>query len=97
MHLDVRTVASPLARSRVGLVVPRHQRSAVDRNKLKRRLRELVRTRLLPVIAGAPTADVVIRARREAYGATFAALGEDVRTVAERLIGAGVAEPETKA
>ena len=94
MHLDVRTAASPLARSRVGLVVPRHQRSAVDRNKLKRRLRELVRTGLLPVIVGAPPADVVIRARREAYGATFAALGEDVRTVAERLVG--VAEPETK-
>jgi ribonuclease P protein component len=95
MHLDVRTAASPLARSRVGLVVPRHQRSAVDRNKLKRRLRELVRTTLLPVMGGAPVADVVIRARREAYGATFAALGEDVRTVAERLVGA--AEPETKA
>jgi ribonuclease P protein component len=95
MHLDVRTAASPLARSRVGLVVPRHQRSAVDRNKLKRRLRELVRTTLLPAISAAPAADVVIRARREAYSATFAALGVDVRTVAERLVTA--AEPETKA
>jgi ribonuclease P protein component len=95
MHLDVRTTASPLVRPRVGLVVPRHQQSAVDRNKLKRRLRELVRTTLLPVISGAPTADIVIRARREAYGASFAALGADVRTVAERL--ASAAEPETKA
>ena len=95
MHLDVRVIASPLARSRVGIVVPRHQHTAVERNKLKRRLRELVRTELLPAVAGAASADMVIRARREAYGATFAALGMDVRAAAERV--AGVVEPETKA
>jgi ribonuclease P protein component len=58
---------------RVGIVVPRHKHSAVDRNRLKRRLRELVRTRLLPALDGLG-GDLVIRARAEAYGDSFAAL-----------------------
>ena len=44
----------PLSRlPRVGIVVPRHQHSAVDRNRLKRRLRELVRLELLPALRDA--------------------------------------------
>jgi ribonuclease P protein component len=82
MHLDVRIVASPLGHPRVGVVVPRYSRSAVDRNRLKRRLRELVRTRLLPVLA---SVDVVIRARPDAYAASFAALGDAVDRAAVQL------------
>jgi len=78
----VRTVASPLGHCRVGIVVPRHKHSAVDRNRLKRRLRELVRLRLLP---GAPSHDVVIRARREAYDARFEQLARDVERAAREL------------
>ena len=63
MHLDVRVLASPLAFPRVGIVVPRHKHSAVDRNRLKRRLRELVRLELLPVLRAASALDVAIRAR----------------------------------
>src|ERR1700750_212122 len=71
VYLDVRILASPLGVSRIGVVVPRHQQSAVDRNRLKRRLKELARIDLLPSLrCGAPT-DVAIRARREAYGAEF--------------------------
>ena len=62
--------------------MPRHRQTAVDRNRLKRRLRELVRTQLLP---GAPPADVVLRARREAYDATFAMLAQDVARAASEL------------
>lgn len=62
--------------------MPRHRHSAVDRNRLKRRLRELVRTRLLPA---APPADVVLRARREAYAATFEMLAADVERAAAQL------------
>lgn len=62
--------------------MPRHRQSAVARNRLKRRLRELVRTRLL---SGAPPADVVLRARREAYDATFAMLAQDVERAASEL------------
>ena len=66
----------------MGLIVPKHKHSGVERNALKRRLRELVRLRLLP---GAPARDVVIRARREAYDATFEALGRDVERAADQL------------
>lgn len=85
MHLDVRALASPLAHSRVGIVVPRHQHSAVDRNRLKRQLRELVRIELLPVLSDRSSTDIAIRARREAYGAAFAVLRDDIVSVAARL------------
>jgi ribonuclease P protein component len=85
-HLDVRVLASPLAISRVGVIVPRHQQSAVDRNRVKRRLRELVRVELLPSLRGrALPVDVALRARREAYRATFADLARDVHTVRAQL------------
>lgn len=82
MHLDVRVLASPLGTPRIGLVVPLHRHSAVDRNRLKRRLRELVRVELLPALREqATSSDVAFRARREAYGASFEALRNDVLTV----------------
>ena len=79
-HLEVRATASPLVcppgtRTRVGLIVPRFRHSAVARNRLKRRLRELSRTRLLPSDVAA---DVVIRIRPDAYRADFAALAQDI-------------------
>jgi len=66
----------------VGFVVPKYDRSAVERNQLKRRLRELARLRLLREL---PALDVVIRARRDTYGAAFADLARDVDTMRERL------------
>ena len=69
---------------RVGIVVPRHKHSAVDRNRLKRRLRELVRTRLLPALDGLG-GDLVIRARAEAYGDSFAALARQLERAARDL------------
>ena len=79
-HLEVRVAASPLAllsgsRTRVGLIVPLHKNSAVARNRLKRRMRELARTCLLP--SDLP-ADIVVRIRPEAYGATFETLTADI-------------------
>jgi ribonuclease P protein component len=65
---------------RIGLVVPRYRQSAVARNKVKRRLRELSRTRLLP--ADIPV-DVVIRIRQGAYLAPFPMLASDI----ERVLG----------
>jgi ribonuclease P protein component len=47
----------------------------VARNRLKRRLRELSRVHLLPADLAA---DVVLRIRPEAYGATFEELAADV-------------------
>ncbi len=68
---------------RVGIIVPRHKHSAVDRNRLKRRLRELSRTRLLPALAllGGAGGDLVIRTRPEAYGASFEGLARQVERV----------------
>ena len=87
-HLDVRVVASPLAHSpgahtRVGLIVPRYRHSAVARNQLKRRLRELTRLRLLP--SRLPY-DVVVRTRPEAYDADFQQLTSDVDRVIAQLV-----------
>jgi ribonuclease P protein component len=82
VHLDVRAIASPLGHPRVGIIIPRYGRSAVDRNRLKRRLRELVRTRLLSTTS---SVDVVIRARTEAYAASFDALEADVIHAAIQL------------
>ena len=81
----MRVLASPLAFPRIGVVVPRHQHSAVDRNRLKRRLRELVRLRLLPQLRGSTALDIAIRARREAYAANMEALQSDVETIRERV------------
>jgi len=60
---------------RMGLIVPRFQSSAVARNRLRRRLREIWRRE---VQQHQPALDLVIRARREAYAAKFAALREDL-------------------
>ena len=60
---------------RVGVIVPRYRQTAVARNLVKRRLRELVRQELLPHLRGA---EIVLRARPEAYGATVAGLRADV-------------------
>ena len=74
-HLEVRILASPLFHPRVGFVVPRYNHSAVARNQLKRRLREIVRTSIL---ASLPAVDVVIRTRPSAYTAQFSTLFAEV-------------------
>ena len=66
----------------MGFVVPRFKHSAVDRNRLKRRLRELSRVRLLPADVAA---DVVVRIRPDAYDATFEALTADVERALAQL------------
>ena len=81
-HLEVRTLASLLHHPRVGFIVPRFKHSAVDRNRLKRRLREVARTRLLPCLA---PLDLVVRTRPETYDATLDQLVAELATVLERL------------
>ena len=61
------------------------------RNRVKRRLRELSRTRLLPSDVAA---DVVIRIRAEAYGAPFAALATDVDRALGQLLQCRSTVPE---
>ena len=80
--MEVRVTAFSLARQegcwnglRIGLIVPRFKHSAVARNKIKRRLRELIRLQMLP---DSMATDVVLRIRPEAYGASFDALAADI-------------------
>lgn len=81
--IDVRTLASSLAHARVGIVVPRFRHTVVERNRLRRRMRELVRTLLLPEI---PPQDVLLRANPPAYTLSFGALQLELRDVAARLV-----------
>ena len=78
--------SSPVAHSRLGLVVPKHKRTAVLRNRLKRRLREAGRRELLPRLMQAEVAlDVMIRTRPEAYDVNYETLRLEVARVAEEL------------
>ena len=65
---------------RIGIVVPRHGRTIVERNRLRRRLGEIVRTRWLPAEREQPRPrDLLIRARAEAYRLDFDGLAEELR------------------
>jgi len=83
-HLDVRALSTTRGAPRVGIVVPRYKHTAVDRNRLKRRLRELARRRLLPGLRSAAGGgvgagvDVVVWALPAAYEAHFDALAAQV-------------------
>jgi len=85
-HLDVFVVGAAGPRSRLGLIVPKHGRRIVDRNLLKRRLREIGRREILPGLddSGA-RADVLIRARGRAYAADFESLTREVKEAVEGL------------
>lgn len=99
--LDVRAIASfavsvnmpanetPVQRThpRVGIVVPKYSHGSVERNRVKRRLRELVRVEALPVL---PAVDVVIRALPRAYTRTFDELREETRKWTRQLVRDGV-------
>ena len=81
--MDVRAIASLRASARVGIVVPRYKHTAVARNRLKRRLRELVRVEWLPVLS---VMDVVIKAIPPAYERDFDALRVEMRQAVARLM-----------
>lgn len=67
-------------------MVPKHRQKIVRRNLLKRRLREIGRTVMLPKLREMKVpADVLIRARPEAYSAAFVALRDDLAALAEEL------------
>jgi ribonuclease P protein component len=85
-NLEVFTAASAGGVPRFGTVVPRFGNSVVERNLLRRRLREIGRTELLPRLRqqGCP-ADVLVRARPPAYEASFSELGSELSRLTDRL------------
>ena len=84
--VDVFFAPSPASRSRLGLIVPKHGREIVDRNLVKRRLREIGRRRILPALENRGIArDVLVRARWNAYEASFETLAREVEEAVEEL------------
>ena len=71
---------------RMGLIVPKFQSSAVARNRLRRRLLELWRREVMGRQGGR---DLVVRARRPAYQASFAELRTEVLQFADQTFGPG--------
>jgi ribonuclease P protein component len=68
------------------MIVPKHRHSSVERNLLKRRLRELLRVELLPVLhASNSSLDVVVRASPNAYARSFSELRDEMLMAAKRL------------
>ena len=86
--LEVRVLASLLRGTtgpRIGIVVPKHRQTAVDRNRLKRRLRELTRAQWRDGALGPTGRDVVLYALPAAYAASFDALRADVVKLGARV------------
>jgi ribonuclease P protein component len=85
-HLDAFVSPSPAAFPRLGVVVPKHKHTIVERNLVRRRLREIGRTVVLPALRNSGAAlDVLVRARPDAYGATFGQLRDELATLVEEL------------
>lgn len=82
-HLEVRFIASLLRGPRIGIIVPKYGRNSVDRNRLKRRLRDIIRQTVLPYM---PALDVVFRTRPSAYQAEFADLQEQCKSLRQRVV-----------
>jgi ribonuclease P protein component len=80
--LEVRATASLRAFPRIGVVVPKYGHNSVERNLVKRRLREIIRLDVLPSLV---TIDVVVRALPRAYDRAYDDLRSDLRRVARQL------------
>jgi ribonuclease P protein component len=83
--LDVRVTASPSLCARVGIIVPKFGHIIVERNRLRRRLREIMRVRMLPLLRSMPPTDVLVRALPRAYLASFEVLEREIDEIAARL------------
>ena len=74
-HLDIAWRPNSKGHTRIGIVVPRFDHTAVARNRLRRRVREILRRDLLSRL---PSVDLVVRAKRAAYSARFAVLRDEL-------------------
>lgn len=75
-HLDLFIRPSPLDRSRLAVIVPRFAHTAPERNRLRRRVREICRRCVLPVLE--TRSDIAVRARPQAYDARFETLRAEI-------------------
>jgi ribonuclease P protein component len=80
-HLSARAASSLLPYCRVAVIVGKHGHSVVERNRLRRRLRELVRLHVIPDFTGI---DLVLFAGSSAYDLEFEKLtGETISIKAQ--------------
>src|SRR6476469_1121980 len=68
---------------RVGFTVTKKNGTATERNRIRRRLREVVK--LLDVVSLRPHSDYVVVGRRAALSRDFAAMLDDLRSALHRL------------
>ena len=78
-HLDIAWRPNTQGHARTGIVVPRFGKTAVARNRLRRRVREILRRELFSAL---PAVDVVVRAKPAAYTAGFAVLRAELADAA---------------
>lgn len=81
-HFDVRASESLFSHGRVGVIVPKFGKTIVERNRLRRQLREIARLVVLPVIDGR---DVLIKALPSAYRTEFTTLRGELAGVANTI------------
>jgi ribonuclease P protein component len=74
-RLDISWRGNEIGHPRLGVVVPRYGRTAVARNRLRRRVREIARRE---VLAGVGAVDLVIKARSAAYASSFGDLAAEL-------------------
>ena len=89
-HLEFLWMDNAAGLPRLGLIVPKFQTTGVARNRLRRRLKELWRREVQGVI---PPFDLLVRTRREAYAAPFAALRSEMHAWREVVAGGSDAAP----
>jgi ribonuclease P protein component len=80
-HFDIFRSDAPSSHSRFGVIVPKHRHKIVERNRLKRRIREVGRTELLPMLASSAPTDLLVRARPGAYELTFEQIRDELEQV----------------
>lgn len=65
------------------MIVGKYGHTIVERNQLRRRIRELARIRLIPFCG---SLDLVVRVLSSAYGVEFGQLGDEVDSVKKQLL-----------
>lgn len=83
-HFEVRASDSLFSQGRIGVIVPKFGNTIVERNRLRRQVREIARTVLFP---GIGSRDVLIKALASAYGGEFNSLRDELAGIAPGLTG----------
>ncbi len=76
--IELRVLDGVSAAGRVGIVVPKHSHTAVARNLVKRRIREIIRD-VWPLTK--PGTEVLVYALPSAYRASFDRLHDEIRSL----------------